>query len=160
MLNLPTELRCMIMSYLDIPSLCRLQETCKWFSQDVLWDIYLKTMHTKSKCLYDHESSPKDKIKYLYRTRDVPLAKIRPNDSVCTLYEVNDYEWRHNIQLPLYVKVHLIETSSDLNNEDVFDLSATPVIKSDGSFQIKLKDTDDYITKFMYVKEGLCCFTT
>jgi len=108
------------MGYLDVPPFCRLRKTCKWFCQDALWDIYLKTIHTKSRCLNDTQSSSEDKIRYIYQTRNIPLDKMsRPTDYSGTfrefptsLHDVNNYESQHNIQFPFDVKCYLVEISN------------------------------------------------
>jgi len=114
MLNLPVELKCIVISYLDVPPFCRLREACKWFCQDELWDIYLKNMNTKSKCLNDSQSSSEDKIRYIYQTRNIPLDKMRRPNFLYPymLYNVNNYESRYNIQFPLDVKCYLVEISN------------------------------------------------
>ena len=144
MLNLPNELRCIVISHLGVPPFCTLRETCKWFSQDVLWDIYLKSMHTKSKCLDDHNSSPMDKIKYIHQIRDCLVIPHVKGDQY-TLHEVNNYELRHNIQLPIDVKAHLIEPPTipthDENEwslyEHPIDLNDAPVIKPNGDIEMQ-----------------------
>ena len=111
MLNLPNELRCMIISYLCVPSFCMLKKVCKWFSQDTLWAIYLKSIHTNSKCLGDSESSAKDKIKYMYEARDVLSDTFYPDTHTYTLSEVNSYELRYNDSIPIATKWYIIEIS-------------------------------------------------
>ena len=151
MLNLPNELRCMIISYLDVTSFCKLREACKWFSQDKL----LKSMHTESKCLDDSESSSKDKIKYIHQTRDVQYITADKycfawvnffdinHDIKYTLSEINNYELRYNIQLPLDIKKQLIERSI-CEHQISIDFNVAPVIKSDGT--IVIKHSTYYIT--------------
>ena len=138
MLNIPVELRCIVISHLRVPSFCRLRESCKWFSQDELWDVYLKGMHTKSKCIDDSKSSSKDKIKYIYQTRNVQLPSDQslPTDIIYALSDINNYEMQHDIQLPLDVKAKLIERPVH-EHMIAIDFNSTPVIKSNGDIEIR-----------------------
>ncbi len=138
MLNLPNELRCIVISYLGVSPFCMLRETCKWFCQDELWDIYLRNMHTKSECLDDRETSARDKIKYIHQMHNVLLFPLFASPTQLqyryTLSRINNYESLHNIQLPLDIKKHLIERSMYIGI--LIDLTITPVINSYDNIEI------------------------
>ena len=118
-----------------------LKKVCKWFSQDVLWDIYLKSINAKSKCLNDSESSARDKIKYIYEVRDVSLGKIDEHKVTMllpyALSEVNSYESRHNISIPIDVKCYIVEITRYIGL-NVIDLDIVPTLRPDGMIEIKL----------------------
>ena len=137
MLSLPSELRCMIISYLRIPSFCMLKRACKFFSQDALWDIYLKSMNAKSKCLNDSESSARDKIKYIYESRNVSFGKINAMSLPYALSEVNSYESRHNISIPIDVKHYIVDITRYIGL-DMVDLNIAPTLRPDGMIEVKL----------------------
>ncbi len=118
-----------------------LKKVCKWFSQDVLWDIYLKSINAKSKCLNDSESSARDKIKYIYEVRDVSLGKIDEHKVTMllpyALSEVNSYESRHNISIPIDVKCYIVEITRYIGL-NVIDLDIVPTLRPDGMIEIEL----------------------
>ncbi len=114
-----------------------LKKICKWFNQDALWDIYLKSMHTKSKCLDDSGSSAGDKIKYIYESRNVSFEIYHELFDPYALSEVNDYELRYNISIPIYVKCYMVEITKFVG-WNMICLGIAPILRPDGMIKIKL----------------------